>query len=277
MSNFLRNLARRSAGLPLAAECRPTPAPGFAGSFDSGVGLSEIAAEETAGSQVEAPLAGQIQTPLSSATPQVQRSLAKRTGTSATAMAALRPNVPSAADATTAWQPFSSPEAVSTDQPASLMRADATAMTAPAEIGSRDLRFNSRAASAPAQTPLSPRTDLAATIDPPATTLRHSEGNKSVWPEVSVQEPAETIEQKHGPPTSEQLIRPAATDPTLPFQFPRTATASSQPAAAAPIEVRIARVEVRGAPPVQAPAPAAPPPSPPLGFASYNRLRRYRN
>ena len=272
MSNFLKNLARRSAGLPLAAECRPTAAPAFAGSFESGGGLNEVTSEVAVGSLV-VPAARPLQTLNTAAPPQVQRSRSKPI---AAATSAIGSGFSPAQNATTALQPLSSLEVVSPEQSAALFPGEATAQRASFESGSRDSRLSSPAAPAQAQITLSPGRDLPATIDSGAT-LQRSERNGSAWPEISVAEGDETTQQNHQLLTTEHLIRPAPTDPTLPFQFPRTATTSPQPVFPTPIEVRIGRVEVRGGPPVPQLAPAPPATSPPLGFASYHRLRRYRN
>lgn len=268
MSNFLKNLARRSAGLPLAAECRPIPAPAFGGSFDSRAGVSEVTSESAVSDHIEAPPARQFQSLNAAATPEVQRSASEPIGTTTAATTAnatrlvadIASGSSSPKNATTAVQPFSSLQAVSPDS----------------EIGPADLRLSSPAASAQPQTTLSARRDSPATIDPSATASRRTEGNELAWPAISVPDAGEATQQKHEL-TTDHSIRPAPTDPTLPFQFPRTATSAPQPASPAPVEVRIGRVEVRGVPPAQQPTPATAPPSPPLGFASYHRLRRYRS
>jgi hypothetical protein len=273
VSNFLKNLARRSAGLPLAAECRPTPAPVFGGSFESGAGLSEVTTE-TVGSQVEAPAAPRSFD--AAAPPQVQRSVAEQNSRTSIVTAAIRPGSTPATNARTGLRPVSSLEVVSSEPSASLVRVDTTAQPAAFEIAANDSAFTARAEPAHVQTVLAPRRDLSAVVNPPATTSPRREGQEPAWPETSVEEQRESAPDVKLAVTNNS-IRPALTDPTLPFQFPRIPTTSQQPVFKTPIEVRIGRVEVRGAPPVQAPTPATPAPSAPLGFASYHRLRRYRS
>jgi len=274
VSNFLKNLARRSAGLPLAAECRPSRAPEFEGSFEGGAGLNEVTSEQTAASHIEAPAAPALQTLNAAAPRQVQRSVAEQTGLSAAATTAFTAKPPSAHDATTVLQPSSSLEQVSFREQAIPLSPAASNIHEPAV--SNEAELTARVKSTRVQTIMSPRRDLSPAINPPAITSAHRERQEPLSPEMSVEEQREsTPEVKLA--GADHLIRPAPTDPTLPFQFPRIATASPQPISSTPIEVRIGRVEVRGVPPLQQPVPATPPPSPPLGFASYHRVRRYRN
>jgi len=75
---------------------------------------------------------------------------------------------------------------------------------------------------------------------------------------------------------SAPVIRPAPLDSPFPTRLPRrTLVGPPNTATAAPVLVRIGRVEVRGAPaPRQAPSPGPPAPS---GFAAYERVRTYRS
>jgi len=68
-------------------------------------------------------------------------------------------------------------------------------------------------------------------------------------------------------------IQPALAELSASLRFPSVAPAPSpSPPTPRPIHVRIGRVEVRGAPPPIAPSAPAP-----LGFAAYARVRNYRN
>ncbi|MCA1605150.1 MAG: hypothetical protein LC775_06695, partial [Acidobacteria bacterium] len=59
------------------------------------------------------------------------------------------------------------------------------------------------------------------------------------------------------------------------LQFPKVADAPPQTPAPLPIHVRVGRIEVRGNAPQQTSNVMSKQPAP-LGFAAYQRLRRYR-
>jgi hypothetical protein len=281
VSNFLKNLARRSAGLPLAAECRPTPSPAFESSLEAGEGLNEITSEETHTNALEAAPARESRIVNTSA-PEVQRSSPESTGTSTREITAVKARTPSAPDTTTILQPAASLEVVSAKEITPPFRGEAEtsarlAGDTVAQFVTRDSELTPRAASAHAQTPPAALPPLSPAVNPPETTSRLPEEQESTWPEVTVKAIRETVHDKLELIATDHLIRPAATESTASFQFPAIASASPQPAPATPIQVRIGRVEVRGAPPVhESPTQATPKESPPLGFASYHRLRRYR-
>jgi hypothetical protein len=77
---------------------------------------------------------------------------------------------------------------------------------------------------------------------------------------------------------SASVIRPATIDSPIPLRRPRRVGAGPPDAVtAAPVLVRIGRIEVRGAlAPSQRQPPSPRPPTPP-GFAAYERVRTYRS
>jgi len=279
VSNFLQNLAKRSAGFPLAAECRPTPLANAESYVGASEGLSEVTSEQTGVSHVEAPPAAPLQTLNSSVAPQVQRALPEQGGVSSVRPTvaeprAVEPRPLSAQSPTTNPQPFESTgEVVSAKEVTPVFQAESGKGADVAESTPVD-EITSRAEPARAQTPVSARPRPTIT-NPPATTSQR-EAQDSPAPGPSVLEINETTQNKLDLVVTNHSIRPAPADPPLSFQFPRVASQAPQPPATIPIEVRIGRVEVRGVPPVQAATQSAPRESPPVGFASYNRLRRYR-
>jgi len=276
MSNFIENLARRSAGLPLAAECRPTPSPVFQNSFEAGEGLNEITSEETLAGHVEAPPVLQSQTLNTPAAPEVQRSVPEPSRMSARETTAGKS--PSAQNTTTTvLQPAASVKGVvsekETTPPLRTEAQTSTRLADDTQFVTRDSELTPPTESAqtlPAARPLSLATNS------PETTSRLPGEQESTWPEVTVKAIGEIAEDKLELIATDHLIRPAATESTISFQFPKVASAPPQPPPTMPIQVRIGRVEVRGAPPVHESTQAIPKESPALGFVSYQRLRRYR-
>ena len=294
MSNFIQNLAKRGAGLPLAAEARPAPAPVFESSLEApSEGLSEITSEEMTIGAVETTRTT-FETPHTPATPDVPHSPLEQvdTGVKPAPAAASRDTpvlqpAPSIVEIVSAIEHIPPPEA----------KSDTVAPRAEASVSqsfqavSRDSEVTIRAESTHASGAESAQPSSTADINPPATISPRLDQPESSWPETSphdvdeapstASEPAATdvlirpAAPEHRPVLTEHLIRPAATEPTISLQFPKVATAPPPP----PIHVRIGRVEVRGTPPVHQPTPIQAPPkeSPPLGFAGYQRLRRYRN
>jgi hypothetical protein len=120
-------------------------------------------------------------------------------------------------------------------------------------------------------------------VDRPETETRslpaatNPRGRQHPKPAISVKEDREGAPNGVELVTTDHVIRPAATEATVSLEFPSNISPSPQPAPQLPIQVRIGRVEVRGTPPAPEPTRATPMETPPLGFASYHRLRRYRN
>jgi len=73
-------------------------------------------------------------------------------------------------------------------------------------------------------------------------------------------------------PQVDHAIRPARTEQTDAFQFPKPTPPPVQTPAPLPIHVRVGRIEVKG----NAPSQPNPVNTTPTGFAAYQRLRRYR-
>ena len=71
---------------------------------------------------------------------------------------------------------------------------------------------------------------------------------------------------------ADHAIRPAQTERADAFQLPKVTPAPAQTPAPLPIHVRVGRIEVKG----NAPSQPAPVNTTPIGFAAYQRLRRYR-
>jgi hypothetical protein len=299
VSNFIKNLAKRGAGLPLAAEARPAPpAPAFASSFAESEGLSEITSEEATARAVDSAPARTFETPQTfvtpAATPDMQPSPLEQVNTAARAT----PQV--ALHDTTVFRPSASIEEIVSSTERIPSRESNSETAAPRaeksvsrsfEVVSRDSEVTVHAEGKHKRAAHLARPSSPADLNPPATVSPRLDQPESSWSETSpldLDEPAPTTPEpaaadllirpaatENRPVLTEHLIRPAATDPTITLQFP---SATAAPQSPAPIHVRIGRVEVRGNPPVQQPPIQAPSnESPPLGFAGYQRLRRYRN
>ena len=112
--------------------------------------------------------------------------------------------------------------------------------------------------------------------------IRQTEMNLSLVPQVSAS-PA----VNHAEPSAQSrfydlvtfpgqpVVRPADTQSQILSEFPSVSRAIQAEQQATPVHVRIGKVEVRGTP-VTAPERTAPTGNVPQGFASYQRLRRYR-
>jgi len=142
----------------------------------------------------------------------------------------------------------------------------------------RDLEFTLRDEAAPSQRDLPEMRSLPVATNPPATTSRRPQQPESPSLQISVKEDHESAPTTVELVTTDHLIRPATNEATVSLEFPSRVSAAptSEPAPQLPIQVRIGRVEVRGTPPAPEPTRATRMESPPLGFASYHRLRRYR-
>jgi hypothetical protein len=277
VSNFITNLARRGAGLPLAAECCPSPAPTFESSFEASEGLSEITTEEIVDSHVEALPMSSLQTMNTSSAPEVQRSPLEQAAPTA------KPKLASTQDTTRVLQPSVSREEIvaSTEivgkSETEVPRAKGI-IARPIEVGRRDSEFKPREESAPSQVAISAPGLSPAAGNPPAKALRRPQKQESAWSQSSVKEVHESTANRIELVAMDRQIRPAPAEPTFGLEFLRIVSASpTPPAPELPIQVRIGRVEVQGTPSVPEPTRATPKESPPLGFASYHRLRRYRD
>ena len=277
MSNFITNLARRGAGLPLAAACGPSPARIFESSFGASEGLSEITSEEIVRSGDQTPAVISVRTTNTSSAREIQRAPLEHAGTAANAAPPSAPTNP-----TIVLQPSTPSADIVSPKP--IIRNSETGvphateiMARPTEVVSRDFEFKTREASAPSQVETSAVASPVAS-DPPATIPRLRQKQESALLQTSVKEVHATTLNRIEVVAAEHLIRPAPAEPAVSLEFPRIASAPpSTPPPALPIEVRIGRVEVRGTPAVQQSTPATRKESPALGFASYHRLRRYRN
>lgn len=276
MSNFITNLAKRGAGLPLAAECGPSPARAFESSFGASEGLSEITSEEIVGKSVNAPAVSSLRTMNTSSAPEIQRAPLEQAGTVAdTAPPSVPPHPTIVLQPSAATAEIVSAKPIVRNSETDVPRATET-IAPPTEVVSRDFEFKPREASALSQVATSGPSPVAS--NPPATTPRHRQKQQSALLQTSIKEVHETTSNRIDVVTAEHLIRPAPVEPTVSLEFPKIASASPlTPPPALPIEVRIGRVEVRGTPTAQQSAPAMRKDSPALGFASYQRLRRYRN
>src|SRR5262245_41074834 len=273
MSNFLRNLARRGAGLPVTPIQASMPSP--FGDFREG---SMRADQEML---AEAPQLTDTQPAAaepSLSTPGIQRSSATETGS---------PGQPSVQDSVTAFkappsapqpnlfpftgetQPVSVDPPVGESPPISHSRSDSEAMGETLEArgghGTAPAGQNIEPAMPVISAPPALLTGLTA---PPAEVVAKraqlgSQGLKAG--------PQETREPEPPAPA----IRPAAAESPMPLHFPK-APITSTPPAQLPVLVRIGRVEVRGTEP-QRQAPASPSENTSLGFASYYRKRNYRS
>lgn len=275
MSNFITNLARRGAGLPLAATCGPAPARAFESSLGASAGLSEITSEETVG--VKAPAVSSVRTMNTSSAPEIQRAPLEQTGTVANAAPrSALPNPTIVLEPSAVTAEIVSAKTIVRNSETDVPRTTEI-MARPTAVGSRDFEFNSREGSAPSQVETSLADPSPVTGNPPATTPRRRQ-QESALLQTSIKEVHETTSNRIDVVAAEHLIRPAPAEPTVSLEFPRIVSRQpSTPPPALPIEVRIGRVEVRGTPPVQPSIPATAKESPALGFASYHRLRRYRN
>lgn len=249
MSNFLKNLVTRSAGLPVSARILPPRA--VETSFRSGKVLDEVATEVTT-----TPLAPQS-IPISSrfGTHDIQRAAANESPASPpTHIGPVSVHFPSTEgiDSSTRItpvvqvQPDSAKSRIVSSHDQNV--DEGREFEAPQTIEVlRESDFGAR--SGEAQTPLPAKVVVDRAVSLP--------GIKAVA-------------------TLDPVIRPAHTQQTTSFQFPRLTSAPLQTPATLPIHVRVGRIEIKGNAPQQAPARQAPGEVTPLGFAGYQRLRRYR-
>lgn len=245
MTDFIANLVRRAAGLPVATVGPPPRSPfAAATAIDEDAAVPdwpEAAASREAGGEARLP------TPV------------REQGRNAAPARAL-----SAAGA--APEPGTAPQAPVTRQvvPAPAMLAPGPTREAAhrATLPFSDARKETVEGSAPPM---------------PAAPARHPRTDAPGAP----QDLAHGMPE---PAPARATIRPALAQTRmslpLPLPFPRNPAASApMPAPQLPVHVRIGTVEVRTRPasaPPPAPAPAGPAPSAPLGFGAYYRIRTYR-
>ena len=255
MSNFLHNLARRSAGLPLSTEFSPTPPPVFKTGFNSGEGIEEITSEETATAGPQAALTEPIDMVSSSLTrapmpapeikPEQPTSLSAPESESGTAITPILQTQPAS-------------------EPALMAKAAAPSVPVKAHVNAAPERsepIDQQAMTSVRQ--LTPITNdlhvLPAAPHEPQTAL-----GSQVF--------AQPTEDTPDAPQVDHAIRPARTERADAFQFPRVITTPAQTPAPLPIHVRVGRIEVKG----NAPSQPNTVNTTPIGFAAYQRLRRYR-
>jgi hypothetical protein len=319
VSNFLKNLAKRSAGLPLSTAYSPTPAPAFETRFSSGEALDEIpvAIEETAAagpqdadtSLATPPLRSITVAPRAS-THEIQRAAALDTSKpsapardvapnrsthelwSATPLDTNKASPPRPETSTVVHQSSLAPERDSIRnntpafqaQPDSALRPAEKALTRQSAFVSRDLHDRHDREGNEHSTPTVDQT-IAARHEtvPGASDLRplispgRDEGQRRLQLPVSADRIKADASGTREAPPADPAIRPARTEPANSFQFPKITLGSPPPPAPLPIQVRIGRIEVRGNAAQQASALQKPKETTSLGFAGYQRLRRYRN
>jgi len=287
MSDFLLNLARRSAGLPLGGAPTPSPparelrAPDLetrAPDLDASEAVAEAPSspgEPRTAPPALAPTIGEAFTP-----PALPRSTATAESvtlpltTPAGSPAGTR-TAPRIIDAATMREPaplvpatLPSPRPALSPPPVEepVRRATPRLITEPS-IASGVVALEPARSSDDASSVASPREEPAhATVS--ASIVIPDQRGLAVTPIV-----ATAASQMLASP----VIRPAAADSPAPPRLAAATPVTSAPAGPPPVHIRIGRVEVRGTatppprPPASPPAPAA------LGFAEYARMRTYRS
>ncbi|MCM3905474.1 MAG: hypothetical protein ND866_27590, partial [Pyrinomonadaceae bacterium] len=180
MSNFLKNLAKRGAGLPLSAEYSPRPSIGVETRFGSKVRSPEIASEEAPDLRNEAPLAIQAQPMNASSTFSTTRAH------HSSGMAATTPSQPSTLEPTTIVQPLSpGPEPFLRPSVAETARVPVSDHTDETSVPRHELREHSAAAVAASIEPAGQSTRVES--NPQAITWERRELQGLLRPGVSTE------------------------------------------------------------------------------------------
>jgi hypothetical protein len=275
VSNFLKNLAKRSAGIPLATECLPAP-PAFADGFRSGAALDEIALDDVAGLSPDTPTATpsrSINLASSRSRNEIQRAATVDTDTPA----------PPNQEPATRVQTSLDIDSVHSVTPLSRVRPDSEpgpkskTLDLNRGLASQDREVDERSETTVHQTnaTLQEMTHVESNLRPMISPAR--EGQTLLPIQVAAKRTAAQTPGTKETSARDQAISPARTERADSLQFPKVARAPTQTTAALPIHVHVGRIEVRGNRPAEAPVHPAPKAAQALGFAGYQRMRRYRS
>lgn len=249
MSGFLRNLARRAAGIP-ATVIRPAASAPVGPEFQPvSAGLAEQASETAA----PAPYEGMELRLESTPEPVAERIL----NSSPVVRVERILSTQSAMSVAPAPESFSTPAEPMFDPQPQPMKIPANPGVHPREgIETRQILQQRPAFSEPDPAGLEQQQEPRAQ-------------RKADPQSVEIPRTADRV-------VSAPMIRPAAEKPSYTRFLPYAEAPAPHAAASTPIHVRIGRVEVREAAP-PAPAPTRPKQPEPMGFASYYRMRNYRS
>jgi hypothetical protein len=275
MSNFLKNLAKRAAGVALTTECLPTPGPTFDRSLGSSETFQEVATEDSTsvGPQAEVRFADQSPLPTASPSPSgpdLHRSVLASS-------APVSPPIDAEVAAQSSRPAVEKRETISSENAPSFV--ETTEVRAAAKTGTPDRVLEIRA-----QEPTLNQRDLPSVAEsvaqPQPSPIENvlqvypveQRASHEVLPTEMLFKTTDQKPERARATKSDQVIRPVP-DRGIQFQFPKAVPVTPTPANI-PIHVRVGRVEVRGRTP-EAPRPA-PKERAAAGFAAYQRLRRYR-
>jgi hypothetical protein len=253
VSNFLKNLVKRSAGLPVSARILPPRT--FETGFRSGKTPDEVATEETTTSIHDIALAPQS-IPISSCfgTHDLQRATVNKT------------SPPSPA-------PHTGP--ISVHVPSTEAGSAPVFQIQPNSASARAVLSHGQRVNEGNELKVQQTVGILRESDFGPANSRSRDNQTQLPAPVVVNRPVSVPGKKDVAPV-DHTIRPAPTRQTTSFQFPRVLSAPPQTPATLPIHVRVGRIEIKGNAPQHAPARQAPKEVAPLGFAGYQRLRRYR-
>lgn len=268
MTNFLKNLAKRSAGIPLATEYFPRASPPLADDFGSGAELDENALEDAANLSPNTPLASSPSRAINLASTSINQNQPVPDSAGRPKQESITP-INSSSD-------HASPNSVThvKARPDAGPGPKGKTLDMQSSFQSQDRDVDERIETGVLQTMTvrNETTHLQSNLRP---LLSTRDAQTFVPPQVFAEPTEEQTPRTQEVSPPDQTIRPAPRDRPISLQFPKVADALPRTPSPLPIHVRVGRIEVRGNAAQQTSNVMSKQPAP-LGFAAYQRLRRYR-